>query len=346
MFCGFGAVVLLVLIINTNIVSSREESLNNRQAEFLQQELLSQLSQKHVDELEQEYTLLQRENEAIESQQKVVLSDISKTTSPTIPKSNEKISRLKIEALQNELKSLEDEKDRLKAQKAREREIGRQARTFEGEGNRQYLTGLKLGGSRVLLLVDVSASMLDRKIVNIIRRKVRDHTARRSAPKWQRAVSTIEWIIANLPLHSSIQLYGFNTIVIPFTPQAKPDWITVTDTSKIDSLLNKLHETAPINGTNLGKVFQKVQEIYPKPDNIILLTDGLPTQGKGGARSKTISGEGRVKLFKKAITHLPANIPVNTILFPVEGDPLASVLFWKLAIDTGGSFFTPTRDWP
>ncbi len=346
MFCGFGAVVLLVLIINSNIVSSRQESLKNRQSELLQQELLSQLSQQHVNELEQEYTLLERENEAIENKRKAAISSIAKITSSTIPESRERINSMKIVALQNELQSLEEEKKRLKEQKTKEKEIGRQVRPFEGAGNRQYLTGLKLGGSRVLLLVDVSASMLDRKIVNIIRRKVRDHDARRSAPKWQRAVSTIEWIIANLPLHSSIQLYGFNTIVIPFTPLAKPDWITVTDTSRIDSMLKELHGVAPINGTNLRKIFQKIHEIYPRPDNIILLTDGLPTQGKGGARSKTISGQGRVKLFEKAITHLPPKIPVNTILFPVEGDPLASVLFWKLAIDTGGSFFTPTGDWP
>jgi hypothetical protein len=30
----------------------------------------------------------------------------------------------------------------------------------------------------------------------------------------------------------------------------------------------------------------------------------------------------------------------------MEGDPLAAALFWKLAVDTKGSFFTPTADWP
>ena len=37
---------------------------------------------------------------------------------------------------------------------------GQQIRTFKGEGDRQYLTGLKLGGERTLILVDRSASML------------------------------------------------------------------------------------------------------------------------------------------------------------------------------------------
>ena len=35
-------------------------------------------------------------------------------------------------------------------------------------GNRQYLTGLRMGGKRALILVDTSASMLDRTIVNVL----------------------------------------------------------------------------------------------------------------------------------------------------------------------------------
>jgi hypothetical protein len=84
----------------------------------------------------------------------------------------------------------------------------------------------------------------------------------------------------------------------------------------------------------------------PRPDNILLLTDGLPTQGKNKPTKNTISGDERLKLFLQAIKGLPRSVPVNTILFPMEGDPMAAVSFWQLAIDTGGSFLTPTRDWP
>ncbi len=48
---------------------------------------------------------------------------------------------------------------------------GDRVRGFEGEGHRQYLTGLRMGGSHVLILVDASTSMLDRTIVNVIRRR-------------------------------------------------------------------------------------------------------------------------------------------------------------------------------
>jgi hypothetical protein len=43
---------------------------------------------------------------------------------------------------------------------------------------------------------------------------------------------------------------------------------------------------------------------------------------------------------------LPIGIPVNTILFPMEGDPEAAAMFWQFAMTTKGSFLTPSRDWP
>lgn len=346
MFCGFGAVVLLVLLINSNVIQTRKETLQETQADLQQEELRLQLSRKHQEKLLKELTDLEKEGHHLNRQKNNLVADIAKLnksiTADTSPESN----KIKIEALQQELLALEKEKSLLESEIMEERKVDRKVRRFEGIGNRQYLTGLKLGGSRVLLLIDTSASMLDRKIVDIIRRKVRDADARRSAPKWQRALATVNWLIANLPATSSIQLYGFNTNITQFTPQGKKEWIKVTDTPRIDSMVQQLQATPPNNGTNLEQVFRKIKEITPKPDNIILLTDGLPTQGRGGTRAKTITGEQRVKLFQKAITHLSTSIPINIILFPIEGDPMASVLFWKLAIETKGSFFTPTQDWP
>ena len=34
------------------------------------------------------------------------------------------------------------------------------------------------------------------------------------------------------------------------------------------------------------------------------------------------------------------------ILAPMEGDPLATPHFWILSQLTGGSFITPSKDWP
>ncbi len=39
-------------------------------------------------------------------------------------------------------------------------------------------------------------------------------------------------------------------------------------------------------------------------------------------------------------------VPVNVILFPMEGDPMAASSYWKLAMRSGGSFLSPPEDWP
>ena len=54
-------------------------------------------------------------------------------------------------------------------------EFGDKVREFLGEGNRQYLTGLVLGGERVLILVDGSASMLADTVVNAVRRRLAEY---------------------------------------------------------------------------------------------------------------------------------------------------------------------------
>ena len=86
--------------------------------------------------------------------------------------------------------------------------------------------------------------------------------------------------------------------------------------------------------------------MVPKPDSIVLVTDGLPTQGDRPSGAATISGEEREELFDDAVARLAKRIPVNTLLFPFEGDPAAAAAYWRLAITTRGSFITPSRDWP
>ena len=76
------------------------------------------------------------------------------------------------------------------------------------------------------------------------------------------------------------------------------------------------------------------------------MTDGLPTQGATRPTGTKVSGEQRLRHFQQALKRLPSGVPVNTILFPMEGDPLAASAFWRLAILTRGSLVSPSEDWP
>ena len=70
------------------------------------------------------------------------------------------------------------------------------------------------------------------------------------------------------------------------------------------------------------------------------------TQGAGAPKKYMVSGQQRRSHFAKALASLPGGMPVNTILFPMEGDPEAAALFWQLGVTTQGAFIAPSRDWP
>lgn len=346
MFCGFGAVVLLVLLISSHSVSRREDRVSEFRADLLREETELRLVDEQLQRQRSEIEAIRDTIATLQAEAQGVSAEIARLGqgAPAVLESG--AGRETIAALQEELKALEREKQELASQVQISRREGRQVRAFVGDGNRQYLTGLKLDGKRVLILVDSSASMLDRNIVDIIRRKVLDEASRRRAPKWQRVLATVQWLIANLPVTSSIQLVHFNTSSIDLGGEGNSGWIPVTDFGRIDALLAELKQVAPLGGTNLDEPFLAARTLTPQPDNIVLITDGLPTQGRKGRQARTIDGPARVRLYEQAVKNLPTKVPVNTILFPIEGDPMAAVLYWKLALDTGGSFFTPTRDWP
>jgi len=116
--------------------------------------------------------------------------------------------------------------------------------------------------------------------------------------------------------------------------------------AELKSALKGIENVVPGGGTSLHRAFQVVRKLSPRPDSIILLTDGLPTQDLTEKNNRSVSSEDRLELFQSAVQNLPDNIPINTMLFPIEGDPLAAVSFWELAIRTKGSFITPAKDWP
>ncbi|MDE0762963.1 MAG: VWA domain-containing protein, partial [Porticoccaceae bacterium] len=99
-------------------------------------------------------------------------------------------------------------------------------------------------------------------------------------------------------------------------------------------------------GTSLENAFAAIDGFAQAPDNIFLLTDGLPTQGAKTPKKPLVTGQRRRELYLDARAKLPAGVPVNTILFPMEGDPEAAALFWQLALNTQGAFIAPSRDWP
>ena len=252
-----------------------------------------------------------------------------------------RIKQQHIAMLKRQVEELERETSNME-----EIEFGDKVRQFIGEGNRQYLTGLNLGGERVLILVDGSASMLADSVVNVIRRRNMDDDMKKGSPKWQWTVRTVEWLLAQLPPSSRFQLYLFNTEAQPAVIDSEGEWLDAADSLHLEEAVAGLQDFSPSGGTSLENAFAAISDFEDKPDNLFLLTDGLPTQGRAAPVKYMVTGEQRRRFFVDAVNKFPRGVPVNTILFPMEGDPEAAALFWQFAMNTRGAFLAPSRDWP
>ena len=345
MSCGFGAVILIFLIIQHDTEEDKKVHNADLLAEIRLLDYQVQKGEKDLFELlevlddvdarvDKSDANLASTEETIE-QEKARLDELEDTS----------IAQTKsLQALSADIESREKEVNRLLALKAAN--DGAQVRSFEGQGDRQYLTGLKVGGRNVVIALDTSASMLDDSIVNVLRRRNMDEKRKRAAPKWQRAVRTVEWLAAQLPLDADFQVFAFAETTESLVPDSDMDWVPMHDGQKLNAAIEALRERTPYGGSSLIKLILEIRKLSPIPDNVYLITDGLPTQGENAPRTATISGGRRLDLFGDAVDRLPKQIPINVIMFPMEGDPMASAAYWNVARVTGGAFISPSWDWP
>jgi len=347
MFCGFGAVVLLVMILNGEVLRKREAKSADLRGELSRATTLELLAQQHLTEIKQKV----KEATLTEGTLKARVADLDAKIGKV--KEEQVSAQAEVQRIRAATASLKRQKEALersaqivRTQKPKEVKSGERLIGFTGDGQRQYLTGLKLGGSRTLILLDASASMLDETVVNVVRRKLMEPALRRQAPKWQRVVRSAHWIIANLKRGTQFQVMAFNTSAKPVVAGTAGRWLSSLSTANLQAALAGIRALTPEGGTSLHKAFKISQNLKPRPDNIILLTDGLPTQGDTQAKPGLVTSEERLAHFRSALAHVPASVSVNTMLFPMEGDPGAAVSFWELAIKSRGSFIAPSRDWP
>ena len=345
-FCGFGAVVLLFVIINARAVSERveEAAILVADVDEIEQEVLAK--RKNLILIRNSLELTEQELEQTEGMSSRVEKELEEKKIELAGYENQAVARKDHANHQKaDLKSLEEDFKRLKAA-ALDADGGTDIKAFPGDGDRQYLTGVKVGGKRILILVDASASMLGRQVVDVIIRRNLSDASKRESPKWQKAISTVDWITAQLPAGSRFQLYTFNELAAPILPGTKGDWLDATDPVVLGEVMDALREVVPAKGTSLHAAFGAIQELRPRPDNVFLLVDGLPTMGERKTRTKKGSGNTRLKYYQSAVVELPRSLPFNVILFPMEGDPMAATSYWRLAVKSRGSFFSPSEDWP
>ena len=221
----------------------------------------------------------------------------------------------------------------------------------------EHLIGLRVAGSRILILLDNSASMAAERLVDIVKIKASNTAAKQSAPKWRRAVSVARWIIERVPENSTYMVINYNEKA-DFLPGKK--WLSGADASAQSTLSQALDELYPQAATNLHSALKLIKTSSIAPTDIYIITDSLPTRGPGTLSAvkrikgcgvltgkTTISGKCRLALFYSAVRSFSGvAATVNTVLLPIEGDPEAAHAYWRWAVATKGVMISPAGSWP
>jgi hypothetical protein len=345
--CGFAAVILVYMIIAANVDVQREAVLEDRSAEVDRVQLQILVGRRNLVELKDE---LERLIDGWSSSRQV-RDDIAEQIASTREQLEELVENSDsrqdlIEQLRADLATLQAQTENLTAASPTPEEAGNAIRSIRGEGYRQYLTGMRMGGERIVVLVDASTSMLDDTIVNILRRRNMSHEQQLRAPKWRQVVRTIDWLTAQVPPTSQFQVIAFSDHAWSLIEGTDGQWLRADDGASLDAAVQAMRELVPSGPTSLHAAFAAASALDPKPDNIYLLVDGLPTMGEIKPSREGVTGRERRSHFERAMREAPFNVPVNVILYPMEGDPFAVVAYWTLALRSGGSMMAPSKDWP
>ncbi|MBD62938.1 MAG: hypothetical protein CMD68_02535 [Gammaproteobacteria bacterium] len=327
--------------------------------------------------------LILKHGDSLESDQEKLISFDIKNVKESIEKSLEKINsknsviskmqenianeNYKIKKIESEINTQQLLKDSIIQQNKDIQQVNRikedsmpDVIEISGDGERQYLTGLKIEGKRILYLFDSSASMLDENIQTIFKLSFLPDDQKGNSEKWLRAKKTLQWLVARLPSKSQFSIISYNSSVQSHT---NGSWIKADDQELISQTLNSALDILPEGGTNFEKALLAAKAMKPQPDAVYIITDGLPTIGEKlgnfsismeTRRCLNSESRGRISpdcrhiLFQKAKDeYLKGNkIKTSTILLPLQGDLRAASDYWNLALQSGGTTISPSKDWP
>ena len=331
--CGLGAVLLIYILTIAQQKSRDTESIDVVKERVAQLAAQVKATEDEVTSLEQMLAAAQTALEQLKT----------KRSGEQVNLTNRQKELL---LLMQQTGALKDALDKLLGEKkALPTEVA-QPVPIPNETRHQYLTGVKLEGDYVLFLVRVSGSMLGESLDDAIARLSDPDFKKREAPKWQRVIKSIHWMVATLAPETHFQILLFNEETVPLLPSRTDEWITRSDRQGVQEALTRLYQVVPQGSANLERAFSTVRYMSHLPDSIVLLTDGLPTTSDSAPNPGDADDDARIRYFRYAQRQLPPRIPVSTILFPMTGDPAAPALYWELAGSTHGALVSPSVNWP
>jgi outer membrane murein-binding lipoprotein Lpp len=346
--CGFGAVVLLYTILVSHALPERVRRTDDLTGEVskLEEEVLQ--GKRNLVVMRNTLQQAKAETASANSRATRLLETLQKQQEESAVFDADSLARrARIEKLKSDLKAMEEGTRRLEAAVVDEPPPVEQQGGGKVTAPRRYITGLTIKGRRVLILLDVSASMMDEDVVEVIRLRNTNEAVRRAARKWRRTLEIVDWLTAQMQAGKQYQVYGFNTSSTAILPDTRGSWLNGGDVSQQKKLMDTLDKLTPQGGTSLINAFTAARGLIPTADQVILITDGLPTQGATPpVLSKLVATPARMRFFDDASKAFGKFAPVDVVLMPMIGDNQAPYRLWGLARRTGGAFIMPSRDWP
>jgi len=345
MSCGLGAIILVFMLVKYNVDTTalQTELLHQKQGELLQKELAELKAQER--ELRSEISNLDTSSGKYMATIRAASNELFQVQKSLAGK-QDKISRQRQKLLATQ-------------EKIKNAAVAQASGVIEDPkvGEENYLIGLKVEGLKIGILLDSSASMTDKILLDVIRRKNSSDRSKKAGPKWQRTKRILRWLLARLPSGSSVDVIAFNDKARSLGPKG---WKSSRNSKALGSIVQDLDSLIPEGPTNLQVGLEALNRI--RPTNVYVITDGLPTAGDSNykslnpfvscsslwGQSNTISGECRLKLFQHTLKNSApgAGVRVNVILLPIEGDPVASTAYWSWSSATGGLLISPAESWP
>ncbi|MEX0614731.1 MAG: VWA domain-containing protein, partial [Methylophaga sp.] len=239
MACGLGAVILVFILVKQNLEEAPTE----------------------VGKLQEDIASLEQAQSEAAKTLSAVRSELAREDS-SLQQSSQQLDAQQ-SALANQQASVEQAKQALDELKSSIVEIDvpeRQDLVETDQVNEEnYLLGLKVTGPKIGILVDMSASMTNEKLIDIIQTKSRSQQAKQTAAKWIRTKNVVEWLLARLPENSEV-------VVVAFSEDAQTlgnSGMQTASPANVNRILQDLNSLTPQGGTNLQKGLNAINKFAP-----------------------------------------------------------------------------------
>lgn len=332
--CGLGAVLLILILVKFKaFTADPTEEKNKLEAELAASaDAISQL-QKSIDEVNEKIGLIsatQQDTQDAEAntqnRQDKLLQDISTEIAVVADLENQLAAVAKIPTPSDTI-------------------------SLPGKGNQNFITGMKVEGKQIGILIDKSASMMGENLIQVLSNLALNEADRVNTIKWRRTLRTAQWLIARVPDTSRLSVVAFSEQGMRMG-QRDINSPLVGDSMR--AIVRDLRQVVPDGGTNLQAGIAKLFEVNSRVTDVYLVTDGLPTLGEGLSagckgfftKNKSISAKCRQQLLVETAKRFPKGVSLNVILLPIDGDPFASYMYWDWAKATRGTFLSPAPEWP